>query len=268
MSINFIFGNVDQDGKLDEDNVGAEADRFIARQVGPDSHQDLRELLLSEETANYLNQVLSTKLLETEKDDPAGTNDAAIQPVQDAVNYEDIQELADDLAPAPAPLAPSLFRPAPLLPPPSLVPSSVVSAPLPLFRAPVLMPKIEGRLKFSEVFASRVASAPQTFRVKGLPMVKDDAYDIGTNELSLFQNPQPSRYVQGDKKQAEIAKPVEAPVVKEEVVAKQTEIDTDNTTDIAMSSVVLEHWEEKILWDEEDQAAAGRNREAMKKSVK
>lgn len=78
-----------------------------------------------------------------------------IQPNDDAVDYMDIQEMAEDIAPKPLALAPTFFKPVPLLP----VSESVA----------VAAPKIQGRLKFSEIFASHVASVPQVFRTKALP---------------------------------------------------------------------------------------------------
>lgn len=105
----------------------------------------------------------------TGEGDSIGDSAIRVQPNEDAVDYTDIQELAEDIAPKPAALVPSFFRPSPL---PNFRPSTGKQP----SKTAISLPKIKGRLKFSEVFASHVATVPQAFRSKNLPGRSDDCY--------------------------------------------------------------------------------------------
>lgn len=236
-NIDFLFGNLDKQGKLENDDQVA---------------ADLRELLESAETAQYLNNVLATSVpdLESKNDAVDGDSGMRVQPNEDAVDFTDIQELAEDIAPKPVALAPSFFRPA-TLPILSKKPTS----------SSIGAPKIQGRLKFSEVFASHVASVPQVFRTKTLPVTKDDAYDIGVNDLEIFQKPIPTRFADKENDDDFYSKE-EQLAIETKKVEKLAELVPEIASDVIMASVVLEHWEENIQWDE---SAKATNTNALKK---
>ena len=81
-----------------------------------------------------------------------------------------------------------------------------------------------------------------------LLVVKDDAYDVGANDLEYFQK---ASYARFNDEKNEFVKDVDMNDSKtvENVV---NELVPEMTSDVIMSSVVLEHWEENILWDESD----------------
>ena len=110
-----------------------------------------------------MNTVLATSVPDLDsKNTETNGDDAAlrIQPNEDAIDFTDIQELAEDIAPKPLALAPTFFKPVPLLPAAQVKQQA---------NTLVAVPQINGRLKFSEVFASHVATVPQAFRTKNLP---------------------------------------------------------------------------------------------------
>lgn len=180
-------------------------------------------------------------LTDGEKGDQQGE---VVEPNADAVDYTDIAELAEDIAPKPTAMKPTFFNPVPLLPSPNK-PKEVVQ---PL--------KFKGRLKFSEVFASRITGAPPVFRAKKLVgiavllmvVAKDEGYQIGKNDVDFFQIPMPSRFQDKNIAKAEEAEKKD----EDEKIAKEVVNIPASTNDSLMSSVVLEHWEENILWDEDD----------------
>jgi hypothetical protein len=67
--------------------------------------------------------------------------------------------------------------------------------------------------------------------------------------VELFQNPEGIRFRE---KIHDLNRLIGNGKKEEMQDEKLTEITEDVATDIAMSSVVLEHWEEKIRWSDED----------------
>ncbi|KAJ3276830.1 hypothetical protein HDV01_002885 [Terramyces sp. JEL0728] len=210
-----IIGNPYKTGKLEQNEI----------------EEDLREILNSEETAEYLNKQLLT--VEFEQVSSKGGDDSQrVQPNEDAVDYTDIQEYAEDIAPAPAPLQPAFFKP----------------VQLPVFTAPAPKPVVvhSGRLKFSEIFASHVAPVTRTYRNKVLVSTVDDGFELGKNEFELFQKPMAYRFQK---------EPEPVVVIEEEEQPVETKPQVEEAfgdASIALSSVMLDHWEEKVVWDADE----------------
>ncbi|KAJ3316030.1 hypothetical protein HDV04_000239 [Boothiomyces sp. JEL0838] len=216
-TVNYLFGNVDKSGKLEQNEL----------------EEDLREILNSEETAEYLNRQLSTLGFE-QVSSKGGDESQRVQPNEDAVDYTDIQELAEDIAPKPAPLQPAFFKP----------------VQLPVFIAPAPKPVVihTGRLKFSEIFASHVAPVTKTYRNKVLVTTVDDGYELGKNEFELFKKPMAYRFQK--EPEPEVVEEEEEEHVSLPRSPKVEEAFGDAS--IALSSVMLDHWEEKVIWEEDD----------------
>jgi hypothetical protein len=206
-SISFLFGNIDKTGKLDETQVA----------------DDLLQILSSHDTAEYLNKVLQTPLGDHEI--IVDTTDNII-PVSTAVDYQDEQEMVEDLAPKPSQLKPTYFKPQ------FITPTTNKKAAV----------KIEGRLKFSEIFASHIQPQVKTFRQKNLVVPPQEIVPV-VDDAVEFQQPFSSRCSVFLKEQ-EIQSPTIAESV-EEVLEEKVSLNNDNI----LSSVMLDPWEEKIIYD-------------------
>ncbi|KAJ1341751.1 hypothetical protein BSLG_003646 [Batrachochytrium salamandrivorans] len=83
-SVQYLFGNVDERGKLDKDVLD----------------EDLRETLNSREATEYLDRIFTSVLeLDSSSSGNAADNAFRIQPAADAVDYSNFQELAEDQTP-------------------------------------------------------------------------------------------------------------------------------------------------------------------------
>lgn len=208
-SIDFIFGNIDKQGKLASDDTLT---------------SELKTLLSSHDTASYLNQVLSTPLVSLAQPTDI-LDEETIKPVESALDYTDITELAEDIAPKPMASEPFFFKEMEVRP--------VVKRE---------MKVLEGRLKFSEIFASSVITAPKVYRSRGLNVNNISEGVERVDDVELFMRPMGARKGAVEESVAVVPERVD------EVKVEREEVDVD----IAMSSVMLEHWEEKIVWDPQD----------------
>jgi hypothetical protein len=225
-SVNYLFGNVDNKGNLEQD----------------EQNKDLIQLLDSRETAEYLNKVLSTPFEFKESKFGAGEDD--VQPAQDAVDYTDIQEMVEDMAP-PQVIKPYFFK-------------QTFTPVQPTKRAPVF----SGRLKFSEIFQTHVDQESQQFRLKPIPLSNTEGYVLENDELELFQTPMNARFgkitmVGTISKEIDATNVDDVEMENPNIQSLENENSTDDTiellekddVEVALSSVVLDHWEEKILWN-------------------
>lgn len=242
-TVSYLFGNVDDSGKLDKKQLDA----------------SLRETLeIVEESSEYLTAILNHDVgvdLSISKD----RNDAyRIQPQKDAIDYSEILEVIEVELPAPMLYLPPQSHQTPVVIQaqpirPSLLPKKTLTE---LF--PSYVPG--GRLKFSELFASKVA---KSYPYIGLNQVKkgtmpitsaqtDTHYELAASNVDVFLQPQPPRF-------SEVAAiEVEYIPTKEQTQGSkisETEI-PDLITHSALNTaafdpVVLEHWENNIVWEDD-----------------
>lgn len=171
-----------------------------------------------------------------------------------------MNELAEDLAPLPAPLMPTHIVPQVQLPAIKKKPLSNEQMLSDIF--PGYVPG--GRLKFSELFASKVPKTYHALRLDPTKMgIKDTHYNLCQNDIDQFLKPMEPRFempvtpVDDEVSDVNMDSDVES---VEEVFAK-------GTTDMAaFHPVILDAWEDKIIWtpDIADQNMSGEVQAASK----
>ena len=96
-------------------------------------------------------------------------------------------------------------------------------------------------------------------------VVKDEAYDIGTNDLELFQKPVPARFVDDSKARAlkhdlDDEEENGASIPRKKAANENlSELVPEFASDVIMNSVVLESWEENIQWEETEKRPQPQN---------
>lgn len=222
-SLNYLFGNIDKQGRLEKD----------------EGNQDLQQILESKETAEYLEKVFETIQVPVSNDE-----EEIVKPLGDAVDYQDIQEMAEDLNIAPQRVDVQFFKP----------------MDMGFASTMVKKPKIQGRVKFSEIFASHTQKSTIEFRQKPLPCTRDEYYSFGIDHVDLFsKTPQCYRFLKKAQPHEEVLRSaidedMEDPL-EEKIVNKESAIHADLIKEdpaVALSSVMLDPWEEKIIWDLND----------------
>lgn len=98
-------------------------------------------------------------------------------------------------------------------------------------------------------------------------VVKDEAYDIGTNDLEIFQKPVPARFVDDTKARAlkhdlEDEEENGALFPRKKAANEISELVPEFASDVIMNSVVLESWEENIQWEETEKKPQPQNSSA------
>lgn len=150
-SVSYLFGNVNNDGKLKQD----------------ESNKEFLTLIKTvEESSEYLTNILSSNIeLEVNSSSDAPGN--RVLPGKDAVDYEGEEELADDLLPTAAPmLIPNTLPSFAPMPQSSKARSSPMCGTTLTELFPSYVPG--GRLKFSELFASKTAKSYPLLRLDKL----------------------------------------------------------------------------------------------------
>ena len=195
----FLFGNVDKQGKLEENEISKN---------------------LTEEHLDYL-----TTALEVDFQIKSNVKSQSIKPNEDAADFQDEQEMIEDT------------EQEPLRSIEVYIPQAIqVSYPNQIEK-PVV--KLTGRLKFSNIFKSSVEKSRQQFRAKVLAHKKEESFSIEQSRAEEFART-PFHYKPQEKTikdtQDGSSKVVENPVLEEEIFT---------------NSVLLDHWENKIIWNDE-----------------
>jgi hypothetical protein len=186
-----------------------------------EQNEDLKEILEDKDKVEYLTKALEVNFGQNNK---ASAEDV-VEPSKDAIDYIDENEMVEDLQPTQIPKA-QIFRPL-SIPQMQVIPHKKKVA------------IHHGRLKFSELFASHVDRPSQQFRKKPLLVTNHEGYELSHDDMIEFLKPLNSRRKQ--EQQIEELEEVEE--------IKQIETTDIPDVDIMLSSVVLDHWEEKIIWD-------------------
>jgi hypothetical protein len=133
-----------------------------------------------------------------------------------------MQEMVEDLNPLPAPVE---FQFKPIMVP----------------QAPAQVRNVvqHGRLKFSEIFASRVQPTQQQFRQRVVQVYQDPDYFLQKDEAELFMKPMTYRF----------KKEEEAPAPVEDVEMEQAPVKAATESSSVIAPVVLDNWEDRIVWD-------------------
>ena len=193
----FLFGNVDKQGKLEENEISKN---------------------LTEEHLEYL-----TTALEVDFQIKNNVTSQSIKPNDDAADFQDEEEMVED------------EEQEPLKSVDAYIPQAIqVSLPVSIEK-PIV--KLTGRLKFSNIFKSSVEKTKQQFRAKVLAHQREETFPIQRSQAEEFLKV-PYHYQKVQK-------------TKLETEEKQREIDKVVEDEIFTNSVLLDHWENKIIWDDE-----------------
>ena len=173
---------------------------------------------LTEEHLEYL-----TTALEVDFQIKNNVSSQSIKPNDDAADFQDEEEMVED------------EEQEPLKSVDAYIPQAIqVSLPVSIDK-PIV--KLTGRLKFSNIFKSSVEKTKQQFRAKLLAHKKEETFPIQRSQAEEFLKV-PYHY-------QKVRKP------KLETKEKQKEIDKVVEDEIFTNSVLLDHWENKIIWDDE-----------------
>lgn len=226
-AVSYLFGNVDDSGKLDKREI----------------QEDLRDTLATvEASSEYLTNILASSF---EVALPSASHSAAtlqfkVLPSANAVDYSEIAELAEDLAPVPAPLQ---YTFTPLAP---QKPKAIITQERLKELFPSYIP--HGRLKFGELFQGKLAKSYNALRLEPLKyVIKDEKYPVQHNDIDLFMKALPARYpAHVDPKTLDI-------IHSSSLAGKDgvQEYETNIMDTKSFEPVVLEPWETRIIWDAE-----------------
>jgi hypothetical protein len=239
-NVSYLFGNLKKDGNADIVD------------------KDFQSLVLAcEENSEYLNNILSMDL--NLKPAQAGTDDSQVLPDHNAVDYAEEDELADDLLPQ-KPIQTSntfiplqtVFHSFPAVPAPAKLNLSL------LF--PSFVPG--GRLKFSELFASKSVKQYQFLRLDKikpsfflLMLVSSDLYyELSVDDIEKFMTPQSSRF----RTPTPLISPIESNLEIEQVAihsensASKSPISQSFLEPASLDPVVLESWENDIIYEQDE----------------
>jgi transcription initiation factor TFIID subunit 1, fungi type len=204
-SVNYLFGNVDEKGKLEEQD---------------ETIKELKEILENEDNQQYLSKVLDVSI---EKNQTVQDQEAVVKPLANAVDYQDMNEMVEDVNPMPAPVE-FKFKP--------LIHQTTFATPKQIVH--------HGRLKFSEIFASRVQPTQQQFRQRVVQVYQENDYLLENDDFELFMKPMGYRYKN------------ETSVEQDEEMHTEPEAKKAGDASGTVTSIVLDNWEDKVIWNPDD----------------
>ncbi|KAJ3172201.1 hypothetical protein HDU88_007017 [Geranomyces variabilis] len=256
-SIQHMFGNVDEKGKLDTDLP-----------------EELRQTL-DDQTDDYLGNLLGDPGFDTKPGDVAADAADAVKPNADAIDFSTIGN--DDLVDLPEPALPAT-APYVFIPPPQPLPSSFSIADDQQRRkvydtatlARIFPGFDEGVMKFSTMFSPQIvhrgaAAKPVRKRLNKAAFARMQPYPVAHDERELFGQKLPpvveprraaaallpeSWQVNDDDR---VIIPGLAESRPEDRVSLEKEFDPTwgGYVPPSLYPVMLDRWEDKVLWDEE-----------------
>jgi transcription initiation factor TFIID subunit 1 len=183
-----------------------------------------------EASSEYLTTVIGTLEVPTASDEPGVTHN------ENALDYSDFQELAEDLLPMPLP---------PQLPIRPVVP--IPDAPSSNINISEIFPGFQKgkRLRFCELFTAKVPKSYNVYRLEQKKPTKQDFYPLKASELALFNKAMAARYSSEEKT-------TESPTIEIKINIPELEVEEtllgvkDSTS---LHPIVLDAWEKNIIWD-------------------